>query len=183
MVAIIGSRYFSAQTLLQYTSQIFRAVWSSPVITGCCPTGADQAARVTAIMQGWAILPLTAGAAVPTAKPRTLIVYKAPAQTPAALHLRTVQLIAAATSVIAFPISVNVPYSGSWLGIFQAAIQGKPVSVFLPTAQAHQLPTCHNITGWQYVPCSHLFGGNMLAGMPGFFQPITPAYQLSLFKG
>jgi hypothetical protein len=164
LIGLSGSRYHAPAAILPVVKNCM--LFAGPSVTwgiGCCPTGLDQTALQVAKTYH---LPY--------------IFFKAANRSASALRLRTIQLVHASTSVISFPCSPIIQYSGSWLAVAQAATSGKPVFVWLPAHYtAAQLPTWRNIVAWQRVPPAALpFPASGLA----FWQPVVQSFQINLFN-
>lgn len=150
MVAITGTRQ-TISSINQVVTQLVQAL-SCTVVTGCAK-GVDNCAFLSA--KGYGV------------KVKKLISAN---QTPQALRARTKQVVGMSNTVFAFPHSLHVQYSGTWLSVGYAIKLGKPVFVYAPQAQASSLPLCWGVSSWQQITVNGV----------GFWQPVTS--QLNLFN-
>jgi len=132
---------------------------TTTLLIGCCPTGLDLAARCLAPHHH---------------------TYLAASPTPAALRSRTLAMVAASSTLIAWPRSLTYPHSGTWLAVFAAASAGIPVFVLPPTPLGFSpasLPRVRGIASWQSNFTSLPVSQNPFPVR--FFTPVSPATQIS----
>lgn len=156
LVALSGSRHHKNNIIFPIISRIMLA--AEPSISwgiGCCPTGLDSAA--VSIANHYKL---------------QYTFFKAATKNATDLRARTLSMVSKSSALIAFPISMAIRSSGTWLAVGAAAKAGKKVYVFSHD-KADFLPSFKNISFWQ----STFFPG--IPNIP-FYSPVLNSLQVSI---